>query len=732
MKRIGFLSLKRSIVTKLIAMSAVIIVLVAAMVGVNIFFSRRMGELLLNIIERNLVQITYNAQLGRDLSQVFADTNLLISIFLDRPEYLQTTRKQLSDKLALIMESSSVKSSESLANTLEQFTTRLQTVLDQCVEINEVSRELHTLHEDLSGQLQSLEDTVAETMLTVLLEGKEDESFSIEQLSTLLPGYHNAISEIALLLAKIRQEHFVVTEKTDIRDSIENLHQLFEDFKSNLMVVVTTGADFAISGAKLINTVTRYQQVAMTFHQIMGVFQTQTAQLNPAIGQVLEEMRKIDAEIMEKTTTLQQGATGAMDASKRIIVSLSVVILVMLLAVGGYTLLLVKPLGALAAAAEKMADGDIFCVIPEAASNDEIGILSRAFQKLLIYIQEMAAAATEIAQGDLSRQIHPRSLRDVLGQAFQNMSGYLTDMASVATAIAAGDLRQDIQAKSDQDVLGNAFQQMKSLRQLMSQILDGATHLSMASEQLSQISTQMASAIGQASQQIHVVLDRSQQISDNVDAVAVSTEEFASNIREIVKNTDEVAKVTDTAVNIATSAHVTIAELEAQSQEINAVIQVITTISQQTNLLALNATIEAARAGEMGKGFAVVAHEIKELSRETAASADDIIHKLGAIQTGSNNAKRVIHNVVAIIQQIRDLANAIAAAIEQQSMTTQQITRRMEEAAQGSLDITRIIHEIANSAQYTSLGATGVQNSAKDLAALADHLYHLVQQFKIS
>ena len=85
---------------------------------------------------------------------------------------------------------------------------------------------------------------------------------------------------------------------------------------------------------------------------------------------------------------------------------------------------------------------------------------------------------------------------------------------------------------------------------------------------------------------------------------------------------------------------------------------------------------------------------------------------------GSNNAKTGIDKVVTIIQQIRDLSSAIASAVEQQSVTTQEITHRMMEAARGSLEITRAIYEVANSAQYISTGAIDIQHSSGDLAAL--------------
>ena len=624
MKFIGMLlRWRRSIIAKFMLASVLILALVTGMVAVNLFSFGQIRGLLFSIIEQDLVQITHNAQLGRDLSQVFAGTNLLISFFLDRPLYFQTTQKQLLEQLELLMASPLVNKALALQQALRQFITQLRVVLEHCANINTISHDLYVFDENLNEQLQTLEDVVTEQMVMLMLEDDQEELFTIEQLSTILPGYRDTLSQIALSLAKAKQEHLVVSEKHQkMEEHVTHLLHLFEELLSILTVVTTTGEDFYAAGVQLIDTVTQYQKNVIIFHQAMVDFQTEVNSLSSIKAQVFLEMGKIDASIMEKTAHLQQKATEAMDTSKHIIVSLSVVIIWFVIILGIYALILVKPLGALAAAAEKTAEGDIFCHIPDTRSLDEIGTLARAFHNLILYIQEMAAAATEIAQGNLSRQIHPRSPGDVLGQAFQNMSTYLTEMATVATTIAEGDLRQDVRPKSEHDILGMAFQHINALRQLIGQILHGATQLSASSDELSQISNEMASETEQTSQQIHLVLENSQQISENVDAVAVSTEQFASNIREIAKNTDEVAQVTDTAVQIAAATNTTIEDLEIRSREINDVISVITTITQQTNLLALNATIEAARAGDAGKGFAVVAHEIKELSRETASSAE--------------------------------------------------------------------------------------------------------------
>jgi methyl-accepting chemotaxis protein len=161
------------------------------------------------------------------------------------------------------------------------------------------------------------------------------------------------------------------------------------------------------------------------------------------------------------------------------------------------------------------------------------------------------------------------------------------------------------------------------------------------------------------------------------------------------------------------------------------VIKVITSIAQQTNLLALNATIEAARAGEAGKGFAVVANEVKELAKQTAKATEDISRKINAIQTDTKGAVDAIGSITGVIGQINDISGTIATAVEEQSATTNEMTRNVADAAKGSGEITRNIAGVAEAARGTSNSAQESQKAADELAELAVQLRGLVGKFKI-
>jgi len=303
-------------------------------------------------------------------------------------------------------------------------------------------------------------------------------------------------------------------------------------------------------------------------------------------------------------------------------------------------------------------------------------------------------------------------------------------------AIAAGDLtRGDLQVQS-RDELGDLTQAINkvndSLKTMILAIIENAQHVASASEELSATSQQISANSEETSAQAGTVSRASQQVSQNLQSVSTGAEEMTSTIQSIASNAHEAATIASNAVQTAQAANANVAKLGASSAEIGEVIKVITSIAQQTNLLALNATIEAARAGEAGKGFAVVANEVKELVKQTAKATEDISRKITAIQTDTRGAVEAIGTISGVIGQINDISGTIATAVEEQSATTNEMTRNVADAAKGSEEITRNIGGVAEAARGTSASAQESQKAANDLAEMAAQLHGLVGQFKIS
>jgi methyl-accepting chemotaxis protein len=299
-------------------------------------------------------------------------------------------------------------------------------------------------------------------------------------------------------------------------------------------------------------------------------------------------------------------------------------------------------------------------------------------------------------------------------------------------AAAKGDLNREIHVDQD-GAIGDMAEGLRSflndLRQSIGAISSNAVTLSTASEQLSSVSQEMTTHAVEASSQASTASAASEQLSVNVQTVAAGTEEMSASIREIARSAAEAAKVAASAVQMASAANATIEKLADSSNEVGKVIKLITSVAQQTKTLALNATVEAARAGEAGKGFAVVANEVKELAKETAKATEDISQKIEAIQSDTRSAVEVIAHIAATINQINDIQNTIASAVEEQTATTNEMSRNLTEGAKGTNEIARNITGVAKAAQDTSAGAAKSLEAAQALSRMSAELERLVSKY---
>jgi methyl-accepting chemotaxis protein len=310
----------------------------------------------------------------------------------------------------------------------------------------------------------------------------------------------------------------------------------------------------------------------------------------------------------------------------------------------------------------------------------------------------------------------------------------LNAVRSVVSGQADGDLTRtaDVHSTDELGQMATAINAAnESLRATVTTLGSQATALSASSEELAVTSRQIAGSADETSAQAGVVASAAEQVSSNVQTVAAGTEQMGASIREIAQNAADAARVAAQAVTVAAATNETVAKLGESSSEIGNVIKVITSIAEQTNLLALNATIEAARAGEAGKGFAVVANEVKDLAQETAKATEDISRRIAAIQADTDGAVTAIGEISEVIGKINDYQTTIAAAVEEQTATTNEMSRNVAEAATGAAQIAENVVGVASAAETTTTGVGESQRAAADLARMSSELQTLVGQFRV-
>jgi methyl-accepting chemotaxis protein len=259
-------------------------------------------------------------------------------------------------------------------------------------------------------------------------------------------------------------------------------------------------------------------------------------------------------------------------------------------------------------------------------------------------------------------------------------------------------------------------------------INETAATLSSASSELTATATEMSKIAGRTSQESQSAAVASEEVAAGVQTVATSMEEMVASIKEIGRSTSESAQMAKVTTAKVQESNAIITKLGASSQEIGDVIKVISSIAQQTNLLALNATIEAARAGEAGKGFAVVANEVKELAKQTAKATDDITHKIGAIQTDTKSAVEAISGISLAVERLNGLSGVVAAAIEEQTATTNEISRVVIESRKGVESIASTVKTVSMAANESTASSTQTLSASRELSQLADKLSSLVKR----
>lgn len=335
------------------------------------------------------------------------------------------------------------------------------------------------------------------------------------------------------------------------------------------------------------------------------------------------------------------------------------------------------------------------------------------------------------------QQAGKRSENDTLIPAAIRTMCAIDALAKDADMLARAAARGDIGKRADASKhLGDYRKIIEGVNQTLEAIIEplraaaeNANSLASSSEELTAVSRQMANNAGETATQANSVSAVSEQVSRNVASVATASEQMQSSIREISKNANESARVARNAVTAVFSTNQTMQRLGESSQEIGNVVKVITLIAQQTNLLALNATIEAARAGEAGKGFAVVANEVKELAKQTAKATEEIGRKIEAIQGETTGAVAAIEEISSVIHQINDISNSIASAVEEQTVTTNEIGRSVSEAAKGVNDIAKNIGGVATAAANTTQGASDTKSASLELSEMAARLQSVVSKF---
>ncbi|PDT90665.1 methyl-accepting chemotaxis protein [Bradyrhizobium sp. Y36] len=335
----------------------------------------------------------------------------------------------------------------------------------------------------------------------------------------------------------------------------------------------------------------------------------------------------------------------------------------------------------------------------------------------------MVRSMTGLANGDTSVVIPGLGRKDEIGEMAGAVAVFKTNMVEadrLRAEQAEAEARVRQQRKADMQRLADRFE--VAVGEIIETVSSAATELEASSNTLTQAAERgnsLATAVAAASE----------EASANVQSVSSASEELTSSVSEISRQVQESARVADVAVGQAERTNARVAELTKAASRIGDVVELINTIAAQTNLLALNATIEAARAGEAGKGFAVVATEVKALAEQTAKATGEIGQHIDAIQAATEDSVGAIKEIGDTIAKMSEISSTIAAAVEEQGAATQEISRNIQHAAQGTSDVSANIGDVQRGAGETGAASAQVHSAAQSLSQDSNRLKSEVARF---
>ncbi|MGX4770416.1 methyl-accepting chemotaxis protein [Bradyrhizobium guangdongense] len=341
----------------------------------------------------------------------------------------------------------------------------------------------------------------------------------------------------------------------------------------------------------------------------------------------------------------------------------------------------VRPIGTMTSAMEKLAGGDLDVSIPSASRHDEIGAMARAVQ----VFKDNARRVRDMEVDEASQRARAEEERKA-------------QFARVADEFEA--------------TIGGV---VKAVSSVSADIESAAATL-----------TESARSTRTLSEGVAVASERS---SRSVGSAAAASEEMAASICEIGRHVEEANRIASAAVGQAQRTNELVTALSGAAGRIGEVVKMITAVAEQTNLLALNATIEAARAGDAGRGFAVVASEVKALSAQTAKATDEIGSQITQMQAVTEDSVEAIREISGTINRISEISATIAAAVEEQGAATQEIARNVQQAADGSDEVVNNVGRVSRGAVETGEAADKVHGASEALSNETERLAQAVKRF---
>lgn len=376
-------------------------------------------------------------------------------------------------------------------------------------------------------------------------------------------------------------------------------------------------------------------------------------------------------------------------------------------------------------------------------SEDEIGILGRAFNKMIEKIKisgkafaqlkksldmvsdETIMLANEALEGHLSARGDIKKFNGVYKDMVDGFNKTLdaviepiNETSDVLQKVAERDLTARIMGdyKGDMEKLKNVCNiSINNLNDALQQVSQGTEQVASASQQISAGSQSLAQGANQQ--------------ASSLEEISSSLEEMASMTKQNAENAERAKTLASEANHNATQGKMamermseSINKIKESSDQTAKIVKTIDEIAMQTNLLALNAAVEAARAGEAGRGFAVVAEEVRNLAQRSAEAAKNTANMIEDSVKNADEGVRIVDEVAKSFEEITEGSAKVDNIIGE-------IADASKEQTQGIDQINTAIAQMDKVTQQNAANSEESASAAEELSSQAEELQNMVSQF---